>query len=274
MGALKRNGRFLVFILAVFGWSCCFFCQRTLPSAIGYMTASLHAAETQRPEFHGSLDQSDPVFTKEEYGRLQNIFVVAYSISILFSGFLSDHINPRILFFLSMGMSGMLCAAFPLTTGNTLLCSVVWFCFGIFEGCGWPATAKIVKGMYTPTELGMWWSFLSCSSNVAATISPVFISYLVRHYDWQSSFYITGLTPVLFLLPLASIMGVNGDVNPKLQGSGSQLQRGHRWYKVFLVPTLQLIIIVYIILWVAKGSVNNWMLLYLQEVCQQCMLLS
>lgn len=179
-----------MFISAVLGRSCCFFCQRTLPSAIGYMTAgfSEETALIDGQRQTRSLELNELVFTKEKYGQLQNLFVIAYSTSILFSGFLSDYLNPRILFYLSMGMSGLLCTIFPLTTGYTLLCSIVWLCFGIFEGCGWPATAKIVKKMYTPIELGMWWSFLSesCASNIAASISPLFISYIVSCSGWQA----------------------------------------------------------------------------------------
>lgn len=268
---LRERRRFLVFVSAVFGWSCCFFCQRTLPSSVGYMTTGFGAQETSinKQRRTESLELNELVFTKEEYGQLQNLFVIAYSTSILISGFLSDYINPRHLFYLSMGMSGMLCTIFPLTTSSTLLCSIVWFCFGIFEGCGWPATAKIVKQMYTPIELGMWWSFLSCASNIAASISPLFISYIVSCSGWQTGFYITGLNSMLFLLPVTMIMRFNGDTTPKRQ---SHSTLGHRWYQVFFLPRLQLVIVIYIILWVAKSSVNNWALLYLHEVCQQCML--
>ena len=267
----QRSRRFLVFISAVLGWSSCFFCQRTLPSSIGYMTAGFGqetstSGNQRRTE---SWELNELVLTKEEYGQLQNLFVIAYSTSILISGFLSDYINTKILFYLSIGMSGILCTIFPLTIGNTLLCSIVWFCFGIFEGCGWLATAKIVKQMYTPIELGMWWSFLSCASNITASISPLFISYIVSCAGWQTGFYITGLNSMFFLLPVAMIMRFDGDTTPKPRPRSTL---GHRWYHVFFVPRLQFVIVIYIILWVAKSSVNNWALLYLHEVYQQCML--
>ena len=255
--------RFQVFLSAVIGWSFCFLCQRTLPSAIGYMTTSQDGPL--------SADHA-PMFSKEEYGQLQNLFVIAYSSSILLGGFLSDYFDPRILFFLSLGMSGMLCSIFPLTVGNRLLNSLVWFFFGVFEGLGWPSTAKMVKQMYSPAELGVWWSFLSCASNIAASISPLLVSYIVEYSNWQTSFYVTGLTPVVLLLPLSMIIKANS--SPKQQTSTNlRPSVNQKWYQVFLVSTLQLIIVVYIILWVAKSSVNNWAQLYLQEVCQQCMLI-
>ena len=253
--------RFQVFLSAVIGWSFCFLCQRTLPSAIGYMTT--------RQE--GLSGLADPVFSKEEYGQLQNLFVIAYSSSILLGGFLSDYFDPKILFFLSLGVSGTLCTIFPLTVGSPLLNSFVWFFFGAFEGLGWPATAKMVKRMYTPAELGVWWSFLSCASNIAASFSPLLVSYIVEYSNWQTSFYVTGLIPVILLLPLLMIIESNS--TPKHQMSTNPRSSvNHKWYQVFLVSALQLIIVIYIILWVAKSSVNNWAQLYLQEVCQQCML--
>ena len=254
--------RFQVFLSAVIGWSFCFLCQRTLPSAIGYMTTS--------QEGPLSADHA-PVFSKEEYGQLQNLFVVAYSSSILLGGFLSDYFDPRILFFLSLGMSGMLCSIFPLTVDNPLLNSLVWFFFGAFEGLGWPSTAKLVKQMYSPAELGVWWSFLSCASNIAASISPLLVSYIVEYSNWQTSFYVIGLTPIVLLLPLS--MTIKTSSSPKQQTSTSlRSSVNQKWYQVFLVSKLQLITVVYIILWVVKSSVNNWAQLYLQEVCQQCML--
>lgn len=258
----SRGKRFQVFLSAVIGWSFCFLCQRTLPSAIGYMTT--------RQEGPSS---ADPVFSKEEYGQLQNLFVIAYSSSILLGGFLSDYFDPKALFFLSLGVSGTFCTIFPLTVGCPLLNSLVWFFFGAFEGLGWPATAKMVKQMYTPAELGVWWSFLSCASNIAASISPLLVSYIVEYSNWQTSFYVMGLTPIILLLPLSMIIESNS--TSKYQTSTNpQSSVSHKWYQVFLVSTLQLIIVVYIILWVAKSSVNNWAQLYLQEVCQQCMLIT
>lgn len=259
--APARGGkRFQVFLSAVLGWSFCFLCQRTLPSAISYMTAG------QEDEDRG------PVLSKEEYGQLQNLFVIAYSSSILLGGFLSDNIDPRILLFLCLGISGTLCTIFPLTVGNPFLNGLVWFFFGAFEGLGWPATAKMVKQMYTSAELGVWWSFLSCASNIAASISPLLVSYIAEHSNWQTSFYVTGLTPIILLLPLSMIISSNH--TPQCQTSANpQSTVSHKWYQVFFVPALRLIIVVYIILWVAKSSVNNWAQLYLQEVCQQCTLL-
>ena len=257
--------RLLLFVSAVFGWSCCFLCQRTLPSAIGHMSS------TTATKYSDNEDGNVPVFTKEEYGRLQNLFVAAYSTSILFSGFLSDYFNPRVLFFVSMAMSGTLCAAFPLTTGNKTLCSFTWFLFGLFEGCGWPATAKMVKQMYTPSELGIWWSFLSSCSNLAASISPLFVSFVIEHSNWQTCFYITGSIPVLSFPILALVIGSNSVTKSNMHNpSDVHTSRVHKWYQVFLSSTLWLIVAVYIILWVAKSSTNNWALLYLEEVCQRC----
>lgn len=265
-----KSRRFAVFISVVIGWSFCFFCQRTLPSTIGCITASKSESDPrQRSE---SVDRHDPVITKEDYGRLQNIFVVAYSTSILVGGFLSDYFNPEILLFTSMGTSGLLCIIFPLTTSSFFLSSLVWFFFGLFEGCGWPATAKVVKRMYSPAELGVWWSLLSSSSNIAATISPLFTSFIVENCNWQTSFYITGLIPIVLLFPIAFTMKSNSTQRqPSHQDNTERSTVGHEWYQVFFVSTLQLIIAVYIILWVAKSSVNNWAQLYLQEVCQHRM---
>lgn len=266
MESARGGKRFYVFLSAVIGWSFCFLCQRTLPSAIGYMTT--RQIRTEDNQYSDS--SNDPVFSKEDYGTLQNLFVIAYSSSILLGGFLSDYFDPRILFFLSLGMSGTLCAIFPLTVGNPLLNSFVWFFFGTFEGFGWPATAKMVKQMYTSAELGVWWSFLSCASNIAASVSPLLVSYIVEYSSWQTSFYVTGLIPILLILPLS--MAINLNSTPKRQMSTNpQSSVNQKWYQVFLVSTLQLVIVVYIILWVAKSSVNNWAQLYLQEVCQQCM---
>ena len=260
MESARGGKRFYVFLSAVIGWSFCFLCQRTLPSAIGYMTTRQSGTEDTI---------NDPVFSKEEYGRLQNLFVIAYSSSILLGGFLSDYFDPRNLFFLSLGMSGTLCTIFPFTVGNSLLNSLVWFFFGAFEGFGWPSTAKMVKRMYTPAELGVWWSFLSCASNIAASFSPLLVSYIVEYSSWQTSFYVIGLIPILLILPISMVIKLNS--TPKHQTSTiPQSSVNQKWYQVFLVSTLQLVIVVYIILWVAKSSVNNWAQLYLQEVCQQC----
>ena len=268
--------RFLVYISALVGWGFCFFCQRTLPSAVGYMT-SVHRGSSDTSAAPSETENFEPVITMEDYGQLQNLFVIAYSTSILLGGFLSDHFNPRILFFMSMCMSGVLCAIFPLATGSAFLRSLVWLLFGCFEGCCWPATAKMVKQMFTPAELGMWWSFLSMTSNLAATVSPLFVSYVIENSNWQTGFYVTGMLPVLMLPPIALIMRSNGVhvVTPKMQQTLDDSKRatpGHKWYKVFYVSTLRNIILVYIILWVAKSSIQSWALLYLQDVCQQCML--
>jgi sugar phosphate permease len=98
------------------------------------------------------------------------------------------------------------------------------------------------------------------------------VSYIIEYSNWQTSFYVTGLTAIALLLPLSMIIKTRS--SPKHQtGTNLRPSVNQKWYQVFLISTLQLIIAVYIILWVAKSSVNNWAQLYLQEVCQQCMLI-
>ena len=264
-----------MFSSLVLGWISYYVCQRTLPSAIALMVPErTHAVDTD----HNDTGVVTTGFSKGDLGKLQSCFAIAYAMSIFINGFLSDRLNPKFLFGFGLMTSSTLCLLFPLTEGNIILSCVVWFLFGLFQGCGWPSSAKLLRLWFSSEELGTWWSILSCSSNFSSSLIRYFMS---QATNWRHCFHAIGATTLFLSIPILYNIHCppsKNSVMSKEPSSGKEIEtvtsNSHLrvepsktlpWYGAFLVFDLWVVALLYVPWWLAKGSVLDWGQLYLEE---------
>ncbi len=262
--------KLLLFSTLMAGWMTYYLCQRTLPSA---MTAMINISVNHTPgnQSGNSIDES---FTKAYISQLQSLFAVAYSISFLISGIMSDVVNVKIMFSVGLALSGTLLALFPLTEGNHMLGMALYFLFGLSQGCGWPATARILRQTYSPSELGLAWGVMSTASSMASLLSPFLVLSISEAGGWKYSFYIMGLSSLCLSLLVVIAFGMmpafngeeskgvsddTGKVSDSSQSSDSEL----RWFNVFCYLDLWCVMAMHSILWLVRASILDWGQLYL-----------
>ena len=263
----------------VLGWASYYLCQRCLPLAMAVRL--LHENTTTTTESTNADNATTDSFNKGDLGILQSCFAVAYATSVFINGFLSDRLNLRFLFCFGLMTSSTLCLLFPLTEGNTTLSCIVWFVFGLFQGCGWPSSAKLLRQWYTPEELGTWWSIVSCSGNLACS----FVLYFMREIeDWRYFFYVIGTaTLIISVLISYTVRSPPTNANDLVKETSTSEPANvtseknstkHSkplnvpWYGAFFVFDLWIVALLYILWWLGEASVMDWGQVYLEEVAR------
>lgn len=266
----------MLFSALFVGWLAYYLCYRTLPSSLPYM---LSLGPTDQPS-NSSSSSSSPgptpadldtaththvtPFSRSYLGQLQSLFALSSSFSFLVSGVLSDVVNVRLLFSASLGLSGLLLAAFPLTEGSRLSGSLLYVCLGLTLGVGWPCTAKILRQTYRPSDLGVAWGVMSTSSSVATFLAPLLVSSIVSSGSWEYSFYTFGLTAMTLALPV-SLVTLFLTSSPSADSHvGMDERKVSRLHVVFIGP-LWGVMIMHAMMWVVKATVQDWGLLYLMQ---------
>lgn len=249
----------MVFLLTSLGWACYYMCQRTVPAA----TAAL----------------SERGYSKEDFGLVTSCLAVTYALSVFVTGFLSDRLRPNVLMSIGLAFCGLSCAAFPLAD-TVVVCCLVWAVQGLFQGCGWPACVATLRQWCRPSEIGLWWSLVSSSGNVGAAVAPLVVAYISELVNWQVSFFVIGgvsaVSSVVIFLTVSSppskqtslvakpsTKPVDGSVDDPVMTKPAEDQR---WFSVLFFGDVWIITGVYIVFWMVKASVGDWLQLYLYEV--------
>ncbi len=146
------------------------------------------AGHTIASEFH--LDDV-------QLGWIFSAFVLGYALFQTPGGRISDRIGPRItlmlgviwwgvftslITFLSPGASGMLAALIGIR-----------FCLGMGEAVVYPASNCVVAQWIPSAERGVANGFIFSGVGCGAAITPPLITYIMSHYGWRWSFWVSAL---------------------------------------------------------------------------------
>ena len=210
--------------------------------------------------------QEQAPFSKSQLGQFQSLFAISYSISFLVCGILSDVVNVKVMFAAGLASSGFLLFLFPFTQESQILASLVYVCLGFSLGCGWPSTAKILRKIFPPSELGMPWGVMSTSSSFATLVSPLLVYYIISASSWKYSFFVFGITAMLLALPIYAVTSVSDSVRVLRDEERRFVPAsGGRWFHVVLLGRLWGVMLVHAMMWVVKASVQDWGQLYLMQ---------
>ncbi|XP_033646641.1 glucose-6-phosphate exchanger SLC37A4-like [Asterias rubens] len=123
---------------------------------------------------------------KSELGAITSSISLAYTISKFASGILSDKLSARVMFSTGLMIASLLVLQF--TSFNTMNAfMIIMFLNGLAQGGGWPGCSKILKKWFLPSELGLWWSVLSTSANLAGVLGPICLAVVAKDYGWRGA---------------------------------------------------------------------------------------
>lgn len=144
--------------------------------------------------------QADLGIDDTGYARINNAFLVAYTLSYVFSGRLLDRFGGI------ASMAGFL-AFWSLANAVTgfarsaVQLGAARFMLGLGEAGGWTASPKIVGRWFSPTERAFVVGLYTAGGTVGATIAPTLSLALATTYGWQAAFIATGVAGLLWLVP-------------------------------------------------------------------------
>ncbi|HLL95560.1 MAG TPA: MFS transporter [Spirosoma sp.] len=163
----------------------------------------------------------DAVLTKEAtdrfkvlYGDVDAAFKFAYAIGFLLAGWLIDRIGTKRGFSIGIivwSMAGMLTAF----VGNIAQLRWARALLGLGEATNFPSSIKTISEWFPRRERSFANGLFNAGANVGIILTALAVPYLILHFGWRSSFWVTGALGFL-LLALWWFTYSKPERNPKL----------------------------------------------------------
>ncbi|AIY39691.1 D-galactonate transporter [Collimonas arenae] len=147
---------------------------------------------------HIGLESGDRV----RQGMFATVFLVGYGLSsVLLTPFCSALLGVRQSLIYGLAFWGALTFASPLAHGYGLILTSRLL-LGIAEGPLYSLAAAYIKAHFTSRESGKPNSLVNMGTGIGLAIGYPLVSYLLTHFDWQTSFHVIGLVNIVLGIPL------------------------------------------------------------------------
>ena len=136
--------------------------------------------------------------TNLDYAKVGTWFLLAYTFSQGFSGWMHDRIGVRRGFAVSVALwsTAALLHAFARGFGSLCFFRVA---LGLGEGGNWPGGAKVVADWFPDRERAFALGIINAGSSAGAMLAPPAIVWLRFRFGWQAAFLATGALGFLWL---------------------------------------------------------------------------
>lgn len=153
----------------------------------------------------GKYIQDEFAFSTESMGWILSAFVLGYALFQVPGGWLGDWYGPRMVLTVAIVWWSAFTAAtgiaprLPLAGWFSLAWSfaIVRFLMGMGEAAAFPNVNKVIAMWIGENERGVANSLFISGVGAGGVITPVFISWVMQHWGWQASFYLSGLLGVV-----------------------------------------------------------------------------
>ena len=147
----------------------------------------------------------DEGYSRTELGFALSGVSIAYGLSKLLMGSVSDRSNPRYFMALGLGLSACVMFVFgfaPFALSSVAAMAVLLLLNGWFQGMGWPASGRTMVHWFSVGERGMKMAFWNVAHNVGGgLVGPLFLVGLaLTGGDWRSVFYLNAMCAVAIAL--------------------------------------------------------------------------
>ena len=144
--------------------------------------------------------QADLKISDAQYGQIINLFLIAYTVSYLFSGRVVDLVGARAGMALFIGFWSIANALTGVARSAASL-GVYRFLLGLGEAGGWTASPKVVSDWFAPKERALAVGIYSIGSTIGATIAPFLVVLTASSFGWRGAFLLTGLLGIVWIVP-------------------------------------------------------------------------
>jgi len=181
--------------------------------------------------------------TQTQLGVVFSAFLAGYTLCQIPSGWLADHVNPRILFFFLVVAWTLLTLATagvrPAIEGVTLLW-LVRFLFGVTAAPTYPASARTIGVNISPQIQGTANGFVLASIGIGSAITPLMLSAATRNFGWRLALLIpAGIAGIAGLLWIALAPRKLRVEPARSSSNGSAVLRSPRFWFLVGSYTLQ-----------------------------------
>jgi ACS family hexuronate transporter-like MFS transporter len=166
--------------------------------AMLFAATVLNYVDRQTLSILASSVQQDLGINDVGYARIVQYFLIAYALSYLAAGWITDKLGARVSLALFLGWWSLA----NMATGWVRNASQLGFArmmLGIGEPGVYTAGPKAVAEHFPPAERGFALGIYTAGAMVGATIAPPLIAWLALRYGWRAAFVITGLAGFIWL---------------------------------------------------------------------------
>jgi len=138
----------------------------------------------------GQVLQKELHLSNTELGWIFSAFVLGYALSQAPGGRLADRYGPRRTIFFATLWWGVFTA---LTAAFSALAAIiaVRFLLGVGEAVVYPASNRLVGNWIPTRERGKANGWIFAGVGAGAGVAPPLITYIVLHYGWRTSFWVS-----------------------------------------------------------------------------------
>lgn len=137
-------------------------------------------------------------------GQVFSAFILAYGLFQVPGGWLGDRFGPRIVITLAVIWWSAFTAATAIIADvvPTALVPALWslvfarFAFGAGEAAAWPCFNRTIANWMSPGERAFATSVPLAGGGVGAAVTPPLIAWVLVHYGWRESFYVSAAVGV------------------------------------------------------------------------------
>lgn len=170
-----------------------------LATVINYIDRSALSIMWGGENVDGSIAQSLGL-TKNHYGLIANMFMIAYALGQLFSGKVFDKVGTRIGYVLSIGIWGL--SSFLHSTVKGVV-SLGFFrtTLGLSEAGNWPGAVKSNAEWFPIKERAIAQGLFNAGASIGSVIAPLIIGTLFVAFGWRTTFMVIGSFGLIWIIP-------------------------------------------------------------------------
>jgi MFS transporter, ACS family, glucarate transporter len=156
----------------------------------------------------GNFIQDEFALSTQTMGWVFSAFLLGYSLFQVPAGWAGDRFGPKNVLsgaILLWSLFTALCGFAPdLIIGRWIGAAgcfmVVRFLVGVGEAANAPNSNKIVSNWIAPSRRGFGSSFHTLGAGIGGAVTPSLIVWIIRHWGWRFSFFISGLLGLFVML--------------------------------------------------------------------------
>jgi ACS family glucarate transporter-like MFS transporter len=235
----------------------------------------------------GKFIQDEFSIPLKTMGWILGAFLLGYSLSQVPGGYLSDRYGPRKVLITAITWWSILTAATALAPGlfTTRWFGVAWsfaivrFLIGIGEAPSAPAYTKVVANWMRSSRRGLGSSFTLLGIGLGGALTPMLITFIMRHWGWRMAFYSCGLLGIVVGLAWYFLATDRPDQHPRVNQqeleliadgrtgySGIGRASGVPWWKILSNRSVIALLLGYFCQGFPIYFFHTWLFIYLVRV--------
>jgi ACS family hexuronate transporter-like MFS transporter len=172
------------------------------------------------------------------YATVVQVFLFAYMLSFLISGWVADRLGVRASMAIFIGWWSV---ANVLTgfVGSLRGLAATRFLLGIGESGLYVVAPKVTAQLFPPSERGLAVGIYSAGATIGATIAPPMIAWLTLAYGWRAAFIAGGILGLVWIVPWlltyrATSVEEPNEAPPDAAAIDTSDDTASRWWDVFI----------------------------------------